>query len=135
MRAYIIVALSGVLSVVGCTTSKTAGPNEDRASVKHCDDSWEFGRGAKYSARWVTETRIVIIAEGDKPGSAYDVCLGEQNIEIFPPRYELRWKSRGTGTAQQTPFTVQEQFNVARGQKSVSVKDRDGDHQVPIKDR
>jgi hypothetical protein len=96
-----------------------------------CDESWDLGKATQYHA-FTHGGVLLLIADGEKPGSAYQVCLGQSPNRIKPPQYELRWKSAGIGTGQQTEFRATALFDAAGVEETVTINDEAGAHKVKV---
>lgn len=134
--ALILGALLTHMSTSGA--AEPAGGGDNAARLKklipkehRCDESWELGTAKQYHA-FTHEGALLLIADGEKPGSAYQVCLGQSPKKIKPPHYELRWKSMGTGTTQQTDFRATGLFDAAGVGDTVTIYDEAGPHKVKV---
>ena len=87
---------------------------------------------ATYTAEQVSGT-VVIHAQGDAPASGYRVWLEKSMIDIFPPEFALYWEPPGGLAADMMmPFIVHVSFPAEDPVASVTVRDIDGMHEVPV---
>lgn len=130
------VVLLGAALAGGCAGASKQSPGSARHAATGMDEppcdaqGMELGTGT-YRAFQLRDA-VVILAEGDKPGAAYDVCLARSATMIYPPEYSLKWKNTGTGTDQQTPYNTSAWFPAAQTVKAVTVHDRDTRHTVAV---
>lgn len=129
-------ALLTHMSASGAAEPADSGENSARLKKlipkdHRCDESWSLGT-AKHFHAFKHEGALLLIADGEKPGSAYQVCLGLSPKKIKPPHYELRWKSMGTGTTQQTSFRASGVFDAAGVEETVTIYGEAGPHKVKV---
>ncbi len=91
----------------------------------------ELGVG-KYSAEQVPGA-VIIHAWGETPTPNYKVWLQPGPEDIFPPIYDLWWLAPGGVQPQiETPFHVHAAFAAEEPIRSVTVRDANGSHTVPV---
>ena len=99
----------------------------------HTDWTKDLGAADEYSASRLAGDLVYIHAKGQVPNIQTKALFEQSPIRIFPAQYILWFISPAISSPAMTPFSVSKLITHPASSNTVTIHDRDGPHDVSIK--